>query len=292
MPVEDELVAHLLLLHGLHPVPVRERVRGALDEVRPYLVAHGGGVELLGVDDGVVRLRLEGACNGCPSSALTLKLAVEEAIARAAPDVERIEAEGADGALRTAADRDRMPGAAGGLMRLAQRATVEREAALEHCELCGRRSPPTHRHVLELATRDVKCACRPCGLLFERAEQHEADPDRRPRPTVDDVWEICGCRSTSRSSSAPTATTKAFYPSPMGPTESLLTVRCRRRARGRRRGAARQPRARRAGSGSCRSTSAYALVGLIRTHWRGLTGGADVWRELDQFFDGLDREAR
>ena len=44
----DELVAHLLLLHGLHPVPLEERVRGALDEVRPYLESHGGGVELLG----------------------------------------------------------------------------------------------------------------------------------------------------------------------------------------------------------------------------------------------------
>ena len=95
VPVEDELVAHLLLLHGLHPVPVSERVSGALDEVRPYLMAHGGGVELLGVEEGVVRLRLEGACNGCPSSALTLKSAVEEAIHKAAPDIERIEAEGA-----------------------------------------------------------------------------------------------------------------------------------------------------------------------------------------------------
>ena len=94
VPVEDELVAHLLLLHGLHPVPIAQRVSGALDEVRPYLLAHGGGVELLGVDEGVVRLRLEGACNGCPSSALTLTSAVEEAIQRAAPDIERIEAEG------------------------------------------------------------------------------------------------------------------------------------------------------------------------------------------------------
>ena len=94
VPVEDELVAHLLLLHGLHPVPVEQRVVGALDEVRPYLVAHGGGVELLGVHEGVVHLRLEGACNGCPSSALTLKTAVEDAVLRAAPDVERIEAEG------------------------------------------------------------------------------------------------------------------------------------------------------------------------------------------------------
>jgi Fe-S cluster biogenesis protein NfuA len=96
IPVEDDLVAHLLLLHGLHPVPLERRVLGALDEVRPYLVAHGGGVELLGVHDGVVHLQLEGACNGCPSSAVTLKSAVEEAIMRAAPDVERIEAEGTE----------------------------------------------------------------------------------------------------------------------------------------------------------------------------------------------------
>ena len=95
VPVEDELVAHLLLLHGLHPIPVEERVMGALDSVRPYLAAHGGGVELLGVDEGVVRLRLEGACHGCPSSSLTLRAAVEEAVIKAAPDVERIDAEGA-----------------------------------------------------------------------------------------------------------------------------------------------------------------------------------------------------
>jgi Fe-S cluster biogenesis protein NfuA len=94
VPAEDELVAHLLFLHGLHPVPVHERVTGALDEVRPYLLAHGGGVALLGVDEGVVRLRLDGACNGCPSSAVTLRSAVEEAILRAAPAVERIDAEG------------------------------------------------------------------------------------------------------------------------------------------------------------------------------------------------------
>ena len=56
-------------------------------------------------------------------------------------------------------------------MRLAQRSTVEREAALEHCELCGVPIAAEHRHVLELATRDVKCACRPCGLLFERSDR-------------------------------------------------------------------------------------------------------------------------
>ena len=91
----DELVAHLLLLHGLHPVPVEERVSGALDEMRPYLDTHGGDVRLLGIDDGVVRLQLQGSCSGCPSSAVTLRHGIEEAIYKAAPDVDRIEAEDA-----------------------------------------------------------------------------------------------------------------------------------------------------------------------------------------------------
>jgi Fe-S cluster biogenesis protein NfuA/nitrite reductase/ring-hydroxylating ferredoxin subunit len=90
----DEVVTHLLLLHGLHPVPLEERVVGALDEVRPYLASHGGGVELLGVEEGVVRLRLQGSCDGCPSSTATLKLAIEDAIHKAAPDVEDVVAEG------------------------------------------------------------------------------------------------------------------------------------------------------------------------------------------------------
>lgn len=91
---QDELVAHLLLLHGLHPLDLETRVVQALEEVRPYLQSHGGNVELLGIEDGVARLRLEGSCNGCPSSTMTLKLAIEEAIQKAAPDIERIEAEG------------------------------------------------------------------------------------------------------------------------------------------------------------------------------------------------------
>jgi Fe-S cluster biogenesis protein NfuA/nitrite reductase/ring-hydroxylating ferredoxin subunit len=92
---DDELVAHLLLLHGLHPVPVQERVQGALAGVLPYLESHGGNVELLGVEGGVVHLRLEGSCSGCPSSSMTLKLAIEDAIFKAAPDVDEVRAEGA-----------------------------------------------------------------------------------------------------------------------------------------------------------------------------------------------------
>jgi Fe-S cluster biogenesis protein NfuA/nitrite reductase/ring-hydroxylating ferredoxin subunit len=98
----DELVAHLMVLHGVHPVPLDERVRAALDDVAPYLESHGGGVELMGIEDGVVRLRLRGSCDGCPSSAATLKLAIEDAIEKAAPDVDRIEAEGAAAAPQPA----------------------------------------------------------------------------------------------------------------------------------------------------------------------------------------------
>jgi Fe-S cluster biogenesis protein NfuA/nitrite reductase/ring-hydroxylating ferredoxin subunit len=92
--IDDELVEHLLFLHDLHPVPLEERVRGALEEVRPYMESHKGGVELVSIEDGVVRLRLEGSCSGCPSSTMTLKLAIEDAIHKAAPDVDEIVAEG------------------------------------------------------------------------------------------------------------------------------------------------------------------------------------------------------
>jgi Fe-S cluster biogenesis protein NfuA len=92
---DDELVSHLLLLHDLHPVPLPDRVQAALDDVAPYLDSHGGGVELVAIEDGVVRLRLQGTCNGCPSSRTTLELAIDEAIQRAAPEIERIEAEDA-----------------------------------------------------------------------------------------------------------------------------------------------------------------------------------------------------
>src|SRR5829696_1455537 len=90
----DELITHLLLLHGLHPVDVETRVLGALDEVRPYLESHGGNVQFLGIGEGMARVRLEGSCDGCPSSTMTLKLAIEEAVQRAAPELEGVEAEG------------------------------------------------------------------------------------------------------------------------------------------------------------------------------------------------------
>ncbi|WP_431971751.1 NifU family protein [Nocardia sp. bgisy134] len=87
----DDLVASLLLVHGLHPHDVTTRVRAALDSVRPYLGSHGGDVELRGIEDGVVQLEFAGSCRSCPSSSVTLELAVEDAVRAAAPEITAIE---------------------------------------------------------------------------------------------------------------------------------------------------------------------------------------------------------
>jgi Fe-S cluster biogenesis protein NfuA/nitrite reductase/ring-hydroxylating ferredoxin subunit len=74
-------------------VPLDQRVLSALHEVRPYLESHGGNVELLGIEEETVRLRLKGSCSGCPSSTMTLKLAIENAIHKAAPEINDVVAE-------------------------------------------------------------------------------------------------------------------------------------------------------------------------------------------------------
>jgi Fe-S cluster biogenesis protein NfuA/nitrite reductase/ring-hydroxylating ferredoxin subunit len=91
----DDLVASLLLVHGLHPHDVHRRVSDALDRVRPYLGSHGGDVDLIEVTQGPegagVLLAFRGSCKSCPSSAVTLELAVEDAVRAAAPEISSIE---------------------------------------------------------------------------------------------------------------------------------------------------------------------------------------------------------
>jgi Fe-S cluster biogenesis protein NfuA/nitrite reductase/ring-hydroxylating ferredoxin subunit len=93
--LDDPLVESLLLLHDLHPLDTDTRIQRALDRVRPYLGSHAGGVEYLGTSpDGVARLRLEGTCHGCPSSTVTVRLAIEGAVQDAAPEVTEVVVEG------------------------------------------------------------------------------------------------------------------------------------------------------------------------------------------------------
>ena len=88
----DDLVGSLLLVHGLAPHGVAERVAGPWMPCGSYLSSHGGDVRLLGVDNGVVRLAFSGSCRSCPSSAVTLELAVRDAVQAAAPEIRSVEA--------------------------------------------------------------------------------------------------------------------------------------------------------------------------------------------------------
>ena len=91
----DQLVSGLLLLHGLHPLDLETRVRHAIEEVKPRLGLHGGSVELLGfTPEGRVQLKLQGNCHECPSSRLTLRFSIEEALYAAAPDLAGLDVEG------------------------------------------------------------------------------------------------------------------------------------------------------------------------------------------------------
>jgi hypothetical protein len=198
------------------------------------------------------------------------------------------------------------------LRRLAQQSTAEREATLEHCELCSEPIPPEHRHMLDVSRRELLCACRACVTLFGSTAASEGHyrliPDRRMRiadfELSDLAWEELRLPVDIAFlfHSTPDDRVVAFYPSPMGPTESLLKLEAWRdlevanpvlqtmepdveallvnRAHG-----ARQ-------HWLVPIDECYALVGLIRTRWRGLTGGKQVWEEIASFFDRLDRLAR
>ena len=200
------------------------------------------------------------------------------------------------------------------LATLARRAAADVDAALERCELCAAPLPATHRHLMDLRSRELLCACRACVVLFDDAGAGAAGgghfrlvPDRRialPDLVLDDVmWDELrlpvDIAFFFRSSAAERV--QAFYPGPMGATESLLTFDAWAaiedanpvlrtlvpdveallvdRARDRRR------------YWIAPIDDCFALVGLIRTHWRGVTGGSDVWEQIQAFFDALSRRS-
>jgi len=182
----------------------------------------------------------------------------------------------------------------------------------EHCELCGAPVPEAHRHLVDLDAQRLLCACRPCSLVFDRRGGGGGHlclvPDRRLRldrfELSSAAWEQLripvDIAFFFRSSRA--GRVMAFYPGPMGATESLLelsswdelerdnpvlgTMQADVEALlvDRARGANRQ--------WLVPIDDCYRLVALIRTRWRGLSGGKDVWLGIERFFDELDRRAR
>src|SRR5215208_6429138 len=186
------------------------------------------------------------------------------------------------------------------------------KAAQEHCDLCSEPIPPEHRHLLEVSTREIMCACRPCSILFDSEAASEGKyrliPDRRlfleDFEMSDVQWESLRIPVDMAFFfySTPAERVAAFYPSPMGPTESLLKLgawealeRCNavlgsmerdveallvNRVRGARE------------HFLVPIDECYSLVGLIRMHWRGLSGGREVWEKIDRFFEDLRERSK
>jgi hypothetical protein len=179
--------------------------------------------------------------------------------------------------------------------------------ALERCELCGEPIAARHRHLLDLETRELLCACRACKILFEGdaagGGHYRLVPERRLRLAgfeLDDVrWadlrvpvDMVYFFRDSRAGRV-----VAYYPSALGATESLLELDAWEEIeRANPLLATLEPDveallANR--SGDRRDyfvvpiEDCYRLVGLIRTRWRGLSGGSEVWEEIDAFFAEL-----
>jgi hypothetical protein len=198
------------------------------------------------------------------------------------------------------------------LRRLAEAPAGRREPEPERCELCGEPIPPAHRHVLDTRDRELRCTCRACSLLFATGAAAQGHlrlvPERRltlPALALDDLaWEELRLPVDMAFffREGASGRVRAFYPSPMGPTESLLALEAWQAVEAgapvlrsmaddveallvdRIRGARRQ--------WLVPIDDCYALVGLIRTRWRGLTGGREVWTAIEDFFTELDRRAK
>jgi hypothetical protein len=191
-------------------------------------------------------------------------------------------------------------------------ANPPRAEEVERCDLCGEPIPSEHRHLLDLETRELQCTCRACALLFDRKAagggRYLRVPDRRlalvDLELPDLVWEELRIpvEMAFFFRSSKERRIMAYYPSPMGPTESLLGLEAWdeleranpilttmeddveallvNRARGAR------------AHWLVPIEDCYALVGLIRTQWRGFSGGKDVWTEIERFFAELDGRSK
>jgi Fe-S cluster biogenesis protein NfuA len=88
------MVCGLLVLYGVHPVAMEDRITRAVEKAAPQLRKHGGSAELLGIADAVVRVKIQSSGHGCGSSPDALKSTVEQAILEAAPEVLEVVVEG------------------------------------------------------------------------------------------------------------------------------------------------------------------------------------------------------
>lgn len=276
--LDDEVVASMFLLHGVHPLPLDARVRRALARVR--VSDRGAGVEVLAIDDAAIRVRVTGT--------ETLRASVLRALEEAAPEVDRIEIVQADGS-------DLIP---------LERLTSKREANHDRCELCGQSLAEEHDHVFDLERRRPRCACAACNVLLDTG----SGPIRRVRRQarrleqfrMDDAqWKALevpvGLAFFSYSSLR--GEVIAAYPGPAGTTESMVPRSAWSEI------VAQNPvladlepdimallvdrRTPTAAFHIISIDECYRLAGLVRQNWSGRTGGDGPGRVVAEFLGGL-----
>jgi hypothetical protein len=182
------------------------------------------------------------------------------------------------------------------------RRLVPKTEGAEHCGMCRQGLAPRHEHLIDPRTRRVVCSCQACAILFD----HPAAPYKRvpkeirflPNYEVGDAdWDALGIpigiaffirQSVDEGASRLTA----YYPSPAGPVESLLPIASWENLETLRPDVE-ALLVNRAAS-ECfvlPIDECYRLVGLMRTQWKGLSGGAEVWREIHLFFEEMKGRA-
>jgi hypothetical protein len=195
------------------------------------------------------------------------------------------------------------------LQKLAQQPSPKK-TAVETCELCRVTITPWHRHLLEVAKRQIVCACEACALRFQDVVggSYKLIPrDVRTLPDFrlsDAQWDGLAVPISLAFFfySTPAARMVAMYPSPAGATESLLPLDTWEMLVAENHLLAQMEPdveallVNRVGTKQLHCLApidtCYRLVGLIRLHWRGLSGGDRVWQEIEQFFDDLRGKMR
>jgi hypothetical protein len=195
----------------------------------------------------------------------------------------------------------------------ALRQFARKRPAVECCELCSSELPSEHQHLIDSAARKLICACDPCSILFsnQSATKYKRVPRRirfLPQFRMTEAqWDglMVPIEMAFFFKSGTPNKVAAFYPGPVGATESLLSFETWDDIEGENpalRGMEPEVEALLANRvGAARGVAAqyyivpidecYKLVGLIRLHWHGLSGGTEVWREVTKFFDGLKEKA-
>jgi hypothetical protein len=182
---------------------------------------------------------------------------------------------------------------------------ARRRSARERCELCSAELAEIHSHLLEQANRQILCACEACALLFcDRVDAHYLRIPRRVLSLVefqmtDMQWESLMIPISLAFFYFDSAAGKvtAMYPSPAGATESSLSLESWEEIRSQNPPLqAMEPNVEAFLVNRVRSSpeyllvpidECYRLVGLIRMHWKGLSGGTEVWKQIEQFFTVL-----